>query len=42
MRFGMGNEVDVQLTWKEMLWAIGIAVVMFGGLALFKTLLMMI
>ncbi len=42
MRFNLGNEVDVDLGIKEMLIAVGIAVVLFGGLAAFKALLMMI
>ena len=42
MRFNLGHEVDVDLGIKEMLIAVGIAIVLFGGLAAFKALLMMI
>lgn len=42
MRFDLGKEVDASLNMKELLVAIGIAVALFGGLALFKTLLMMV
>lgn len=34
--------VDAELSLKEFLVAVGIAVALFGGLALFKYLLMMI
>lgn len=42
MKFRLGNEVDADLSLKDLLIAIGISVAAFGGLALFKWLLMMI
>ena len=42
MKFTLGNETEISLNWKEMLVAVGLSVVAFGGLAVFKALLMMI